>query len=122
MLGKRVMLTAMGPYEDRFRTSGLSISLHSRIALRKASGEGCVRAVRMPSPPALDTELASLGRPTHCMPPCTTGMLKPSFVVSSVVIVILRWVCGELLMVDKSEVVLYVPPFSVLERLHHTYT
>lgn len=39
----------------------------------RAEGEGWVRAVRIPRPPALETALARGARPTHCMPPWTTG-------------------------------------------------
>lgn len=50
--------------------------LHFRISFRRSSGVGCVRAVRIPSPPALLTADASSAYPTHCMPPWTTGTVE----------------------------------------------
>ena len=81
----------------------LSVNLRVfRIAWRRASGFGWVRAVRIPRPPAFETAATSSGTPTlnqmrtvqcsrsglsvswlrrqtdgrtdHCMPPCTTGL------------------------------------------------
>jgi hypothetical protein len=43
-----------------FTPKGLSVMvLHLRISLRRSSGVGCVRAVRIPRPPALLTAEAS---------------------------------------------------------------
>lgn len=86
-----------------FTPKGLSVSLRvSRIAWRRASGEGCESAVSIPRPPALETAAARGGNPTldmceqmkhnnsrayHCMPPCTTGLIQAAsitFVQSSV--------------------------------------
>ena len=62
----------------RFTPNGLSvISRHRAISAVNASGVGCVSAVRMPRPPAFDTAAAISARPTHCMPPCTTGCSMP---------------------------------------------
>src|SRR5262245_43079724 len=63
----------------RFTPNGLSVILRQRsISARSASGDGCVSAVRMPRPPALDTAAASSARPTHIMPPCTIGYSIPT--------------------------------------------
>lgn len=44
----------------RFTAKGLEvIALHLRISLRRSSGEGWVRAVSIPRPPAFDTADAS---------------------------------------------------------------
>lgn len=58
--------------------------LVSLIASRKASGEGWVRAVMIPKPPAFDMEAARNGSPACCIPPCTTGTRMPRIFVSSV--------------------------------------
>ena len=43
------------------------------ISSRRWAGEGWVRAVRMPRPPALETAAARGERPIHCMPPWMMG-------------------------------------------------
>lgn len=65
MEGSNVMLTARAPYLDRLATSGRRRDLASFKAARRASGEGCVKAVMVPKAPALDTAHASWGTPTH---------------------------------------------------------
>src|SRR5690606_8579562 len=63
----------------RFTPKGLSVIVRQRaISAASASGVGCVSAVRMPRPPALETAAASSARPTHCMPPWTMGCSMPS--------------------------------------------
>lgn len=54
--GRRVMLTPKG-----FLVS----ALHFWISLRRSAGVGKMRAVMMPSPPALETALASSAYPTY---------------------------------------------------------
>src|SRR5690606_9004504 len=72
----------------RFTANGRSvISRHRVISCARASGEGCVRAVNVPSAPALETAEASSALPTHCMPPCTIGCSMPSICVSRVFII-----------------------------------
>lgn len=65
MEGNKVILTPIPPYFDRFLISGRSMEFASLMASPRAAGDGCVRAVSIPSPPALETALANLGRPTH---------------------------------------------------------
>ena len=45
------------------------MSWQRAISLVSASGVGCVNAVSVPKPPALDTALAISAVPTHIMPP-----------------------------------------------------
>jgi len=60
----------------RLTPKGLSVMRRQRsISRRSSSGDGCVSAVMMPSPPALDTAEAISAVPTHCIPPCTMGCL-----------------------------------------------
>src|SRR5215218_9685630 len=71
----------------RFTPNGWSVISRQRLtSLRRSSGVGCVRPVRMPKPPALETAEASSARPTHCMPPCTIGCLMPNISVKRVLI------------------------------------
>src|SRR5688572_12363134 len=73
----------------RFTPNGLSVSSRQRaISLAKSAGVGWVSAVMNPNAPALATAATSSARPTHCMPPCTTGCSIPNVSVNFVVRVI----------------------------------
>ena len=72
----------------RLTSKGRTVSCRQRaITAPSASGVGCVSAVRIPSPPALETAAASSAVPTHCMPPCTIGTAMPSLFVIWLLIV-----------------------------------
>ena len=72
----------------RLTPNGLSVIPRQRlISLRRSSGVGWVRPVRMPRAPAFETAEASSARPTHCMPPCTIGCLMPNISVKRVLII-----------------------------------
>lgn len=66
MAGRNVRLTPKG---------FLVMVRHRRISARRASGVGCVRAVRMPSAPAFDTADAISAVPTCCIPPYSPSKL-----------------------------------------------
>jgi hypothetical protein len=83
------MLTPKGT-ADGFRSD-----LTFRISARRASGVGCVSAVRKPRAPALDTAEISSARPTHIMPPWTIGTRIPRVSVSQVLIAILDKVLSD---------------------------
>src|SRR3989344_4171320 len=69
----------------RFPPDGLSVSLRAfSISRRRSSGVGWVRAVMKPRPPALATAATSSARPTHCIPPWTTGCSIPKVSVKRV--------------------------------------
>src|SRR3954467_7427742 len=73
----------------RFTPNGLSgRSRHLAISRARSAGVGCVSAVMKPSAPEFATAATSSARPTHCMPPCTTGCSTPNVSVNFVRIVI----------------------------------
>src|SRR5690606_34484160 len=79
MAGKMVRLTP----------KGLSVMSRQRaISLVSSSGVGCVSAVNIPRPPALETADAISAIPTPIIPPCTTGCLIPSNSVILVLIIV----------------------------------
>ena len=50
----------MGEEGEEVGRTGFEVMVRQRrISSRRASGEGCVRAVRIPRPPAFETALAS---------------------------------------------------------------
>src|SRR5579872_2152812 len=55
------------------------------ISRPRASGVGCVNAVKKPRAPAFATAATSSALPTCCMPPCTTGCRTPKSSVNRVV-------------------------------------
>lgn len=87
------MLTPKAPYCWRSEAIwGSTMARVSRIAALSASGVGCVSAVRNASAPAFVAAATSLGVPTHCIPPITSGTRRPSVCVSCVRIMMQRWI------------------------------
>src|ERR1700737_148285 len=73
----------------RLTPNGLSVSSRVvAISFARSAGVGCVSAVRKPNAPEFATAATSSARPTHCMPPCTTGCSTPNASVNFVVRVI----------------------------------